>query len=295
MLVKILIVDDESPFRLGIRCYLADEGYSVVEADRGPAALNAFDSEKPDLILLDIRMPGMSGLEVLRELRAKSLDVPIIMVSGAGEMSDVVESMRLGASDFVSKPIVDIRILRQVIQKGLDRLQLVNENKAYRLRLEEMITERTSQLASVNESLQRKSIALQEILSTYQAESAKRTSRIVERIEQFVRPILEKTTGVQREELLTQFNAAISNATSDTLDQLSQKLAVLSPSELRVCEMIRRGMGTKEIAVALGITADTIETHRRNIRRKLRINNETVNLSTFLRQIFEESNSSFLG
>ena len=289
MAVKILIVDDESPFRVGIRCYLADEGYAIVEADRGPAALKIFETEKPDLVLLDLRMPKMSGLEVLRELRARSADIPVVMISGAGEISDVVESMRQGAWDFVLKPIPDMRILGKVVQKGLDRLRLLRENQGYRLRLEEMIAERTAQLATANAALQRKTIALEEILSTYQAESTRRTARIVERIDQFVRPILDRRAD-ERRELLTQFEAAISNATSESLDWMSQKLAALTPAELRVCEMIRRGMGSKEIAAAVGISADTVETHRRNIRRKLRINNETVNLSTFLRQMLEEGN-----
>jgi len=290
MAVKILIVDDESPFRVGIRCYLADEGYAIVEADRGPAALKIFETEKPDLVLLDLRMPKMSGLEVLRELRARSADVPVVMISGAGEMSDVVESMHLGAWDFVLKPISDMRILREVVHKGLDRLRLLRENQEYRVRLEEMIAQRTAQLATANAALQRKTIALEEILATYQADSTRRTARIVERIDQFVRPLLDGGIGA-RHELLTQFEAAISDATSESLDWMSQKLATLTPAELRVCEMIRRGMGSKEIATAIDISADTVETHRRNIRRKLQINNETINLSTFLRQLLEQGSS----
>jgi len=149
-----------------------------------------------------------------------------------------------------------------------------------------MITERTAELAAANVSLQRKTIALEEILATHQIEAARRTARIVERINQFVRPLLDAGAGT-RSELLTQYEAALSQATSESLDQMSQKLAALTPAELRVSEMIRRGMSSKEIAATIGISFDTVETHRRNIRRKLGINNETVNLSTYLRQLFE--------
>ena len=291
MATKILLVDDESAFRLGIRCYLADEGYTVVEADLGPAALSAFETESPDLVLLDVRMPAMSGLEVLRQIRAISMDIPVIMISGAGEISDVVESMHLGATDFVFKPILDFRILRETVHKGLDRLRLVRENQAYRHHLEEMVDQRTAQLAEANTALQRKTIAMEEILATYQADAARRTARIVERVQQFVRPVLEQAPGPQRDELINQFGTALSDATSDLLDRLSLKLAALSPAELRVCELIRRGMGTKEIASNIGISADTVDTHRRNIRRKLRIKNETVNLSTFLRQSLEDAST----
>jgi DNA-binding NarL/FixJ family response regulator len=287
---KILIVDDEAPFRVGIRCYLADEGYAVVEADCGSSAIQTVEAERPDLVLLDLRMPKMSGLDVLQAMRATSANLPVVMISGAGEISDVVESMRLGAWDYLVKPIVDLRILGQVVHQTLDRLRLLLENQAYRTHLEAMISERTAELAASNTALKRKTIALEEVLSTYRAESTRRTARVIERIDQFVRPLLE-SGGEVRQELLSQFEAALSQATSESLDQMAQKLAVLTPAELRVCEMIHRGMGSKEIATAAGITPDTVETHRRNIRRKLRINNETVNLSTFLRQLLEGGTS----
>jgi len=82
----------------------------------------------------------------------------------------------------------------------------------------------------VNSALERKTVALEEILATYQAESARRTVRIVERIDQFVRPLLEKVPGTQRDELLTQLDAAFADATSESLDRMSQKLAALSPA-----------------------------------------------------------------
>jgi FixJ family two-component response regulator len=287
MAAKILIVDDEVSFRTGLRCYLQDEGYAVAEAEHGPAALAALNTEKPELVLLDLRMPAESGLEFLLKLREKSADIPVVMISGAGEMADVVASMRLGAYDFVLKPISDLRILGQIVSRGLDRLRLVRENNAYRTRLENMIAERTAQLNAANAGLQRKTIALEEILSTYHADSKRRMTRVAERIDQFVRPILDGAAAGRRE-LLAQFEAALAMATSESLDQLSIKLAALTPTELRVCEMVRRGLGSKEIAAAIDIAADTVETHRRNIRRKLHINNETVNLTSYLRQVFDD-------
>jgi FixJ family two-component response regulator len=232
-------------------------------------------------------MAGESGLEILLKLREQSADMPVVMISGAGEMGDVVRSMHLGAYDFILKPISDLEIFGQIVKRGLDRLRLVRENNAYRSRLEHMIAERTAQLDAANARLQRKTIALEEILSTYHADNKRCVARVVERIEQFVRPILDGAASGQRE-LLGQFEAALAMATSESIDQLSVKLSSLTSTELRVCEMVRRGLGSKEIATAIDVAADTVETHRRNIRRKLHINNETVNLTTYLRQVFDD-------
>lgn len=287
MAAKILIVDDEAPFRASIRCYLVDEGYSVIEAESGLDAIKTFQSDQPHIVLLDLRMPQMSGIEVLRGLRALSMEVSIIMVSGGGEIAEVVEAMRLGASDYVLKPIPDMRILRKSVERGIEHQRMERENRAYRTRLEELIVDRTSALAAANTALQRKTIALEEILATYRTESARRTARLIERIDQFMRPILE-SGATERPELLSQFEAALASATSESLDQMAQKLSGLTPAELRICEMILRGMGSKEIAAVTRTSADTVETHRRNIRRKLHINNETVNLATFLRQALDD-------
>ena len=99
----ILIVDDEPQIRRVMRTTLASHGYSVVEARTGEEALESIRRERPDLVLLDVNMPGISGLETCREIRASS-DVPIIMLTVRNTERDKVEALDAGADDYVVKP-----------------------------------------------------------------------------------------------------------------------------------------------------------------------------------------------
>lgn len=133
---KLLLIDDDRLVREGISAYLEDSGFQVVECDEGPRGLVLFQSEAPDLVLSDLRMPGMDGLNVLKEIHKLDADAPVIVISGAGVMSDVVEALRLGAADFLIKPIVDMEVLVHSITKTLERQDLLLENRRYRDKLE---------------------------------------------------------------------------------------------------------------------------------------------------------------
>ena len=101
---RILIVDDEPEMVRGLEDNLRFEGYQTLSATDGPRGLALALSEAPDLVLLDIMMPGMSGWDVCRQLRAKGLDVPVIMLTARGEEADRVLGLELGADDYVTKP-----------------------------------------------------------------------------------------------------------------------------------------------------------------------------------------------
>ncbi len=100
---RILVVDDEANIRRVVTSYLKAEGYEVSEASDGAAALAAFDRSAPDLVLLDVMMPGKDGIEVLREIRTKS-DVYVIMLTARAEEMDKVIGLSVGADDYVTKP-----------------------------------------------------------------------------------------------------------------------------------------------------------------------------------------------
>lgn len=101
--VKIMVVDDDQNICELLRLYLEKEGYTVVIADDGKQALEMFTKENPDLMLLDIMLPGLDGWQVCREIRKKS-QCPIIMLTAKGEVFDKVLGLELGADDYVVKP-----------------------------------------------------------------------------------------------------------------------------------------------------------------------------------------------
>jgi len=132
----LLIIDDDTIVRQSVVAYLEDSGFEVHECADGPSGLVAFRDIEPDLVLTDLRMPGMDGLQVLREIHEESPDAPVIVISGAGVMGDVVEALRLGASDYMIKPIVDMEMLVHSVRKTLERQDLRAQNRRYREELE---------------------------------------------------------------------------------------------------------------------------------------------------------------
>jgi len=100
----ILVAEDDIHIRIGLTDTLESEGYQVVEAGDGNEALDAFERETPDLVLLDVMMPGKSGYDVFRAIRTKDALVPVIMLTAKGEEIDKVVGLKLGADDYITKP-----------------------------------------------------------------------------------------------------------------------------------------------------------------------------------------------
>jgi serine phosphatase RsbU (regulator of sigma subunit) len=134
---RILVIDDEAIVRDSIVAYLEDSGFDVLEAENGLEGIACFNSKQPDIVLCDLRMPAMDGLAVLKAINESNPGTPFIVVSGAGVMADVVEALRLGASDYLIKPIIDLEVLEHSILRNLKQLRLIEENQAYRHQLEE--------------------------------------------------------------------------------------------------------------------------------------------------------------
>jgi two-component system alkaline phosphatase synthesis response regulator PhoP len=111
---RILVVDDEEPIRLGLEENLVYAGYEVVTAADGTAALEVAQQEGPDLILLDIMLPGLSGFEVCRQLRDKGCQTPVIMLTARGDEFDKLHGFEMGADDYVTKPFSVDELLARV-------------------------------------------------------------------------------------------------------------------------------------------------------------------------------------
>jgi two-component system, NtrC family, sensor kinase len=153
MLNTILMVDDDAAIRTGFALGLEDCGYRLLQANNGRQGLEVFELEKPDLVLLDLRMPEMDGLELLQHLKQRSPDTPLIVISGTGMIEDAIEAIRYGAWDFLCKPVSDMSVLTHTIDKAWERAQLIRENRRYQGRLEDLVAERTECLVKINESL----------------------------------------------------------------------------------------------------------------------------------------------
>jgi two-component system nitrogen regulation response regulator NtrX len=128
---RILVIDDESAIRDSLKMILEYEGYEVQGAATGQDGLALADRDAADLVLLDIKMAGMDGLEVLQRLRATHEALPVIMISGHATVSTAVEATKLGAFDFIEKPLSTERVLVSV-RNALDQQRLTQEVVAFR-------------------------------------------------------------------------------------------------------------------------------------------------------------------
>jgi two-component system, NtrC family, nitrogen regulation response regulator NtrX len=132
---RILVIDDESAIRDSLKMTLEYEGYDVMGAATGQEGLALAEREAPDLVLLDVKMPGMDGIEVLERLRAMNESLPVIVVSGHGSISTAVEATKKGAFDFIEKPFASDRVLVS-LRNALDHRQLRDENRTLKKAVE---------------------------------------------------------------------------------------------------------------------------------------------------------------
>lgn len=133
----VLIIDDEPAHRLMVRVVLGDAGFKVLEADNGPTGLNILRTKQVDVVLLDMRMPGMDGMEVLKRLRDQGTFPPVIMLTAFGNVGSAVEAMKTGAYDYLSKPADNDELLA-VVQKAAEHVRLTQENKDLKKQLDGM-------------------------------------------------------------------------------------------------------------------------------------------------------------
>ena len=135
MKARILVIDDEAEIRRSVRMILEYEGYDVQEASSGPEGFALIEREPPDLVFMDIRMPGQDGLETLQKIRHVNESLPVVIISGHGTVSTAVEATKLGAFDFIEKPLASERVL-VTIRNALDSTRLQDENRSLKRAVE---------------------------------------------------------------------------------------------------------------------------------------------------------------
>lgn len=136
MTATVLVIDDDSTVRDSFVAYLDDCDYQMLSACNAVQALEILSEQTPNAVICDLKMPGMYGIELLERIKKNHPELPVIVVSGAGVMDDVVRALRLGADDFLIKPVLDMEVLAHSVRKALERQTLEKENQAYREHLE---------------------------------------------------------------------------------------------------------------------------------------------------------------
>jgi signal transduction histidine kinase len=147
MTEKILLIDDEEGIRTVLGITLADYGYEVLKAGSGGEGLRLFRDQKPGIVLTDIKMPGMDGIQVLRKIKEESPDTEVIMITGHGDMELAIQSLKCDATDFITKPIND-DALEIALKRANEKIYLKTKMKEYTENLERLVEEKTKELLS---------------------------------------------------------------------------------------------------------------------------------------------------
>jgi signal transduction histidine kinase len=164
---KILLVDDEQDIRDVLRLPLMDLGFEVLDAENGEDALNLFRNVKPSIVVTDIKMPGMDGLELLQKIKRDDPEAEVIMITGHGDMDLAVKSLKFDATDFITKPI-NVDVLEIAIRRAVERILTRQKLREYTLNLERLVAEKSelqSHLSSLGLMLGSISHALKGLLT----------------------------------------------------------------------------------------------------------------------------------
>jgi signal transduction histidine kinase len=164
---KILLVDDEKDIRDVLRLPLMDLGFEVLDAENGEDALNVFRNLKPPMVVTDIKMPGMDGLELLQKIKREDPETEVIMITGHGDMDLAVKSLKFDATDFITKPI-NVDVLEIAIRRAVERILTRQKLREYTFNLERLVAEKSelqSHLSSLGLMLGSISHALKGLLT----------------------------------------------------------------------------------------------------------------------------------
>jgi DNA-binding NarL/FixJ family response regulator len=305
---SILLVDDEEALLYALSKELTDEGYEVDCVDKGKEALKKLEAKQYDLTITDIMLEDINGLEILKNAKSKYPDSTVIIITGHGKLSTAIESLQLGAYDYIEKPCERTNFISKVNEAIKERILKKKsiakyhhlENAIESLKIENIDKSKIQNLLENNQSalelrfeeliqnFNNKSIALKEVLIEVDKEKVRLKKCVQANVEYIVVPILEriKQNGNPTDKnYIKLLEKTIEDVISEFGVELSKIKSELSSKEIEICNMVRSGLSTKEIAETLNLSPRTIDTHRTNIRKKLKLSNQKINLPNFLKKL----------
>ncbi len=312
--ISILLVDDDPHMLKGHARLLRSAGYRVIEAAGGGECLQRAREHLPGLVLLDVNLPDMDGREVCRHIKADPGSCFVVHMSAISTSdSSVAQGVDAGADSYICLPVSGsellarvkafMRIVRaeQALQEaraGLERkvaertahLRQANEKLqeeiCVRRRTEQALKDREHELAEKNLSMQEVNTALKVLLDSREEEKKLFQQNILNNIAKLVKPHLEtlRLTHLdgRQQGLLEIIESNLDDIVSPFMRRLSAAVPKLSPAELRLADYIRDGKTSKEIADLMGLSKHTLDSYRKNIRRKLGLTHKKENLQTYL-------------
>jgi diguanylate cyclase (GGDEF)-like protein/PAS domain S-box-containing protein len=186
----LLTIDDEESIRSSVAAFFEDSDFTVLQACDGHEGIEMVKSMRPDVVITDLRMPIVDGMEVIDAVTQFDDNLPIIVLSGTGILTDAIDALRRGAWDYLAKPVVDLAELELIVARCVDRARLVRENRNYHDNLELLVKQRTVELRKLSTAVEQSanSVVITDI------------NGIIE----YVNPKFTEVSGYSREEAIGQ-------------------------------------------------------------------------------------------
>ncbi|MHC1724934.1 MAG: response regulator [Syntrophobacteraceae bacterium] len=284
---RIIIVDDDESICQNLVDLISSWGLSAEGFTQPEAALSRIQENSCDIILLDVFISDTCGLDLIPQIDCNSQGIKIIVISGYADKDTAIRALKLGAFDLLEKPFQN-DLLRHSILRALRSLQ--NEREFKRL-IDDLKQSRSELLAhkqrleNLNSQLRDTNRALSIFAQNIEREREEVEKRIALKLRNLIIPIVDK---LRKDRNLCRYEGQLDMLVMQIEDLTSgfamdsRIAAVLSFTELRIASLIKNGVTTEEIARQLHISESTVRTHRKNIRKKLKINNVQYSLRNFL-------------
>jgi DNA-binding NarL/FixJ family response regulator len=295
----ILLIDDEEIIRTTLGYRIQAAGYKVLTAGDGMSGLEILKKNRIDLLVTDLMMEGLDGIQVLEQAKNMDARFPVIILTAYGDMTSAIKALRLGADDYLLKPC-DLNEFLLRIARCLEKQDLWQQLKDKNVKLLEEISERKrveAALAETNEQLEQRvrertvdleetMVALRVLLKKMGRDKRELEEKVVANVEELIEPLLDKLASSRlnnrQQKYVEAVAANLQEIISPFLQQVSTSVQRLTPTEIQVANLIRLGRTSKEIAGLLHMATGTVDVHRKNIRKKSGITNKKINLRTIL-------------
>jgi len=337
--LRILYMEDDEGLARLLQKKMNRQGFSVDIAKDGDKGLAMFEEQAYDILFVDHKMPGCTGLDVIRRLASENRLPPTVMVTGAGDERIAVEAIKLGAGDYIVKDPEGgyLELMSVVVEKILNQKRLVQAKeqaerdllKAYgnleklvlerteellkanslleeeiyerkraeklmrqtQKNLEHLVMERTEELEREKTNLEEMNITLKVLLKNRDEDRKHLEDNLIYNVKHLVLPYVDKLKkyplSAEQKICVEILESNIHEIVSPYARKLSSEYFMLTPSEIRVANLLKSDKTTKEIANTLKVSESAIVYHRYNIRKKLGLNNKKINLKTYLKTLPE--------
>ena len=252
----ILVVDDEPDIRITLAKRLAKWQFKVLTAENGSQAMAVVQAARPHIVITDLFMPEVDGFTLLQHLYETAPELPVIVISGLGERNDVIKALRLGAWDYLYKPIENASFLRLAIDRVLEKARLLTENRVYRDHLEALVAQKNAELLDQHQALmdrtaglERANAALKQLLDQRETEKNAIEETMVGNLKRLVFPYFDELGSRSLDKrtvaYLNIIRANIEQLISPVNNTLGGAYRDLTPVEIKVADLVRQGESTK--------------------------------------------------